>query len=92
MAFAIAFKPETMDGTQYDECIRRLEAAGAGAPAGRLYHACHGSGSQLRVFDIWESMEAFERFGSTLKPILQEIGVDPGPPEITPVHKVLTAG
>ncbi|PYQ56292.1 MAG: hypothetical protein DMF53_25860 [Acidobacteria bacterium] len=70
MAFAIAFRPETMDGAQYDECIRRLEAAGAGAPAGRLYHACHGSGSQLRVFDIWESMEAFERFGSTLKPIL----------------------
>jgi hypothetical protein len=89
MAFAIAFKPETMDGAQYDECIRRLEAAGAGAPAGRIYHACHGSGSQLRVFDIWESMEAFERFGSTLKPILQGIGVDPGPPEITPVHNVL---
>ena len=28
-------------------------------------------------------------FGSTLKPILQAIGVDPGAPEITPVHKVL---
>src|SRR3954465_11806742 len=32
MAFGIAFRPETMDGAQYDECIRRLEAAGAGAP------------------------------------------------------------
>lgn len=44
------------------------------------------------MFDVWESMEAFERFGSTLKPILQEIGVDPGPPEITPMHNFLTAG
>jgi hypothetical protein len=44
------------------------------------------------VFDVWESMEAFERFGATLQPILQEIGVDPGAPEITPVHNVLAAG
>src|SRR5215467_7262322 len=90
MAFAFAFKPAAMDGDQYDECIRRLEAAGAGAPAGRLYHACHGSGNQLRVFDVWESMESFERFGATLGPILQELGVDPGSQEITPVHNSLT--
>ena len=92
MAFAFVFKPAMMDETQYDECIRRLEAAGAGAPPGRLYHTCHGSGSQLRVFDVWESMEAFERFGSTLGPILQEIGVDPGAPEITPIHNIVAPG
>ena len=89
MAFAIAFKPASMDQAKYDECIRRLEAAGASAPAGRLYHVCHGPGSQLRVFDVWESMEAFESFGSTLMPILQALGVDPGAPEITPVHNAL---
>jgi len=89
MAFAIAFKPAAMDGAQYDECIRRLEAAGAGAPEGRLYHACHGTGNQLRVFDIWDSMEAFQAFGPTLGPILQAIGVDPGSPEISPIHNVV---
>jgi cyclopropane fatty-acyl-phospholipid synthase-like methyltransferase len=78
MAFAIAFRPATMDGAQYDECIRRLEAAGAEAPAGRLYHACHGSGGQLRVFDVWESMEAFERFGSTLSPSFRRSASIPG--------------
>ncbi len=89
MAFAIAFKPVGMDVARYDECIRRLEAAGAGAPAGRLYHACHGSGDQLLVFDVWDSMETFQAFGPTLGPILQALGVDPGTPEITPVHNVM---
>ncbi|HEY7215261.1 MAG TPA: hypothetical protein VIC28_11560 [Thermoanaerobaculia bacterium] len=89
MAFAISFKPASMDAQRYDETIRRLEAAGAGAPAGRLYHACHGEGSDLRVVDIWESMETFETFGQTLMPILQEIGIDPGQPEIRPVHNTI---
>jgi hypothetical protein len=92
MAFAFSFKPAAMDSAQYDECIRQLEAAGAGAPAGRLYHACHGSGDQLRVFDVWESMEAFEQFGPTLGPILQALGVDPGTPEVTPIHNILVPG
>lgn len=89
MAFAIAFKPVSMDVRRYDETIRRLEAAGAGSPPGRLYHFCHGEGSDLRVIDIWESMETFEKFGQTLMPILQELGVDPGTPEIRPVHNTI---
>ena len=92
MAFAFSFEPVGMDVARYDECIRQLEAAGAGAPAGRLYHACYGSGDQLRVFDVWESMEAFQQFGPTLGPILQALGVDPGTPEITPIHNVLVPG
>jgi len=89
MAFAIAFKPASMNAAQYDETIRRLAAAGAGAPKGRLYHACHGEGSDLRVVDVWESMETFEKFGQTLMPILKEIGVDPGTPDIRPIHNVI---
>ena len=38
---------------------------------------------------IWGSAEAFERFGATLMPILQEIGVDPGQPRIDPVHNII---
>ncbi|HEX4966040.1 MAG TPA: hypothetical protein VF173_34840 [Thermoanaerobaculia bacterium] len=89
MAFAIAFRPAVMNAAQYDECIRQLQAAGASSPEGRLYHVCHGTGDQLRVLDVWESMETFQQFGATLGPILQQIGVDPGAPEITPVHNTL---
>lgn len=89
MAFAILFKPTPMDASRYDEVIRRLEAASVGAPQGRLYHVCHGEGSDLQVLDVWESMETFEKFGQTLMPILQEIGIDPGQPEIRPVHNTI---
>jgi hypothetical protein len=89
MALAITFTPVSMTAGQYDACIRSLEQAGAGAPRGRLYHACHRSGDQLRVFDVWESRESFERFAQTLMPILQQLGIDPGQPEITEIHNII---
>ncbi|HVT61505.1 MAG TPA: hypothetical protein VHR45_24300 [Thermoanaerobaculia bacterium] len=89
MALAFAFSPASMNAKQYDECIRQLAAAGAGAPAGRLYHACYGDGDKLRVFDIWESKEHFDRFGEILKPILERLGVDPGQPDVQTVHRVI---
>jgi hypothetical protein len=92
MAFAISFKPASMDSGKYHETLRRLEAAGAGSPAGRLFHICHGESGDLRVVDIWESMETFEKFGQTLMPILQELGVDPGTPEIRPIHNTINGG
>jgi hypothetical protein len=78
-----------MNAQQYDEAIRRLQAAGAGSPPGRLHHVCFGEGNNLKVVDIWESQEAFERFGQTLMPIMQEIGLDPGQPQVAPVHNVI---
>jgi hypothetical protein len=89
MAIAMYVNPASMTATQYDDAIRRLDAAGAGKPAGRLYHACFGSGDKLQVFDIWESQQAFDKFGETLMPILQEIGVDPGQTMIEPVHNLI---
>jgi hypothetical protein len=86
MALAIIFRPVSMTAAQYDDVIRRLELAGAGSPPGRTYHACFGSGQKLAVFDVWESQEAFDAFGRTLMPILGEVGVDPGLPEVAPLH------
>ncbi len=73
----------------YDEVIRRLEAAGAGAPAGRSYHAAMESGDLINVFDIWDSMESFEAFGATLVPILGELGTGPAEPMVLPVRNVI---
>ncbi|HXO19728.1 MAG TPA: hypothetical protein VOA87_07360 [Thermoanaerobaculia bacterium] len=89
MALAFLFSPASMNASQYDDCISRLEKAGAGNPKGRLFHACYGAGDKLRVFDIWESKEAFESFGPTLGPILQQLGVDPGQPEVSEVHHIV---
>ena len=90
MALGFYFAPTSMSSQQYDACISKLEAAGAGRPAGRLYHACFGASDKLAVFDVWDSQESFDRFGQVLMPILKEIGVDPGQPQVMPIHNVIT--
>jgi len=89
MAFVVRFTPKEMSTTKYDEVIRRLKAAGAGAPKGRLYHVAFGDRNELRVSDIWDTRENFDAFGATLMPILQELGVDPGAPEFIDAHNVI---
>ncbi len=89
MAIAVVFTPPSMTTRQYDEVIQKLESADAGKPAGRLHHFCYGSAHQLRVFDIWDSPESFEAFGKTLRPVLSEVGLDPGAPAIMEVHHTI---
>ena len=89
MALGMYFSPAAMSARQYDECIKKLEAAGVGQPKGRLYHAAFGTSDKLAVFDVWTSQAAFDKFGKTLMPILQQLGIDPGQPAVMPVHKVI---
>jgi hypothetical protein len=90
MAISIYVNPASLTAAQYDDIGGRLDAAGAGKPAGRLYHACFGSGDKLQVFEIWESQQASDKFrDETLVPILQEIGLDPGQLMVEPVHNLI---
>ena len=89
MAIGIYFSPAAMSAAKYDECIKLLKKAGAGNPAGRSYHAAFGPTDKLMVFDVWTSQAAFDKFGKTLMPILQQLGIDPGQPSVMPVHKVI---
>jgi len=89
VAIGIYFSPVSMNSQQYDTCIRKLGENGAGAPAGRLYHACFGTGDKLAVFDVWDSQQSFDRFGQTLMPILKQIGIDPGQPQVMPIHNII---
>ena len=89
MAIAIYFHPEAMSATQYDEIMTRLEAAGSAKPKGRSHHSTFGPDDHLMVYDIWDSQEDFDAFGQTLMPILAEFGVDPGQPDVMPVHSVV---
>ena len=89
MAIGIYFAVKNMPAERYDEVIRTLDAAGAGAPAGRSYHCAFSSQEGLHVFDVWDSQAGFDRFGQTLMPILGELGVDPGQPVIADVHNII---
>jgi hypothetical protein len=89
MPFVVRFVPENMSSQQYDEVIKRLDAAGAGSPQGRLFHVAFGPLDALRVADIWDTQENFDRFGQTLMPILQDAGVDPGTPDLIETHNII---
>ena len=89
MAIGIYFSPAAMSAAKYDECIKLLKKAGVGNPAGRSYHAAFGPKDKLMVFDVWTSQAAFDKFGKTLMPICQQLGIDPGQPAVMPVHKVI---
>jgi hypothetical protein len=92
MAIGVYFSPAAMTAEKYDECIKLLKKAGAGNPAGRSYHAAFGPKEKLMVFDVWTSQGAFDKFGKTLMPIMQQVGVDPGKPTVMPMHKVILPG
>jgi hypothetical protein len=89
MAIGMYFGEGDFPADKYDEAIGRLEAAGAGAPQGRSYHVALEVDGKIKVFDVWESQEAFDAFGATLMPILTELGVDPGAPAVMAVHNVI---
>ena len=89
MALGFYFSPAGFTPEIYDDTIKQLEAAGAGAPDGRTLHVALDVGGAIHVFDIWESQEQFEVFGATLMPIMGAAGVDPGEPMVASVHSVL---
>jgi hypothetical protein len=89
MAIGMYFTPSSFTPERYDDAIKRLDDAGAAAPSGRLYHVALEADGLIQVFDVWDSEESFQAFGATLVPILAELGVDPGQPQISPVHNVI---
>jgi hypothetical protein len=89
VALGFYFTPTGFTKQRYDDSLKRLEEAGAGAPAGRLFHFALETDGEIQVFDVWDSQESFEAFGATLVPILSEFGVDPGQPQVSPVHNMI---
>ena len=90
MAISAHFRHRGFTPANYDEAIRRLDAAGEGHPAGRLHHVAVDVDGEIEVFDIWESPEALQKWGPEgFVPILIELGVELHPPTIHPIHNVI---
>ena len=90
MALGIYFVHEGFTPEKYNSAIKKLEAAGAGSPKGRTYHcALESNEREIQVFDIWESQADFDAFGTTLVPILAELGVELKEPMVATVHNVI---
>ena len=89
MSVLIRFAPAFLTAEQYDESVRRLEAAGYFPPDGLDYHVCFGTTGSLKVSEIWDSIEQLEAFRARLMPILADVGIEPGVPEILEIHNVV---
>ncbi|HAH26082.1 MAG TPA: hypothetical protein DCL77_20365 [Prolixibacteraceae bacterium] len=82
----IQFNFPGMTERQYDQVWDEIRRAGHPSPAGLVHHICSFRDNNCLIFDVWESREAFDRFGKVLMPILYKLGVDEVNPKITPVH------
>jgi hypothetical protein len=89
MSVLARFTPTSVTAEKYDESIRRLEEGGDWPADGLEYHVCFGPDDNIRVSEIWDSHEQFEAFGERLMPILADMGIEPGEPELLEVHNII---
>jgi len=72
------------DHRSYDEVIARMgfTPEGPGEPGG-LFHWVATTDDGIRVTDVWQTREIFDKFAAEkIGPITAEVGV-PGPPKVT---------
>ena len=91
MSIVVRFAPPSpASAAQYDETIRRLEGDGGDFPPDGLeYHIAFLVDGGIRVSEIWDSREKWEAFGERLMPILADVGIEPGTPEVFEVHNII---
>jgi hypothetical protein len=85
----IRFAPPSLTAEQYDEVVRRLTETGVFPADGLDYEICFGSEGNLKVSQVWDTQEQLDAFGRQLMPILADVGVTPGEPEVVAVHNII---
>jgi hypothetical protein len=96
MAMAVAVQLDFPGATleQYDQVIKKMGLkAGGQVPPGAISHWVAKTNDGIRVTDVWESKEQFERFSKEqIGPHTAEAGI--AAPRITffEVHNYLTKG
>ncbi len=93
MAVAMFMTWEGVTLAQYEE-VRRITNFEGDHPRGGIFHSASHDGVNLRVFDVWESAEAFQAFtDARLMPAVQQLGLTTPPRvEIFPQHNMFTPG
>ena len=82
MSVLARFSPPSMTAEKYDELVSLLYSKGVHPAEGLELEVCYGSGDQMKVSVLFDTIEQLEAFGNKIKPLFEEIGFDPGEPEI----------
>ncbi|MEV5974751.1 hypothetical protein [Streptomyces sp. NPDC051921] len=97
MAIVAVFEMPGMTQAQYEESAARVTGgrgtvtSSADWPVpGLISHTSAPTPDGWLVVDVWESEEAFQRFGEIIIPILHELGVPEVKPKVHSVHTVVT--
>lgn len=90
MALGVYFAVKGMTAEKFAAVHEQLAAIGQANPPGRSFHVGFHVGEGIHVFDVWDSQEAFGAFGQHLMPILAEMEIDPGEPQIGEIELMTT--
>ena len=97
MPLVAVFQSPTLTQAKYEESVLKLTNGRSRmtTPAdwpvpGLLAHVAGQGANGFRVVDVWESENAFRRFGEKLMPILKAAGVE-GQPEVYQAHTFVSA-
>ncbi|TDD97953.1 hypothetical protein [Flavobacterium cellulosilyticum] len=82
----VQFDFPEMTAKQFDKIWQDIRVKGHGNPSGLEHHAAAISEKGMKIIDVWESEDKFNKFGNTLMPILAQNGIIPAKPVILPLH------
>ena len=86
MAVAVLFEFPKDSLAKYDKVLE-LEPRTKDQPARSSHVAFEMPGGGFGVLDVWDSEEAFGKFGEILMPAIEQAGIDTSAqPKIYPVH------
>jgi hypothetical protein len=79
VAIEMRFPNATLD--QYNQILGKMGLEpGGGTPPGAIFHWCAQDGDGLRIVDVWESREVFDRFAQEqIGPYSAEAGIEDEP-------------
>jgi hypothetical protein len=92
VAIEMEFAGATLD--QYDQVIEKMgfTPRGEGAPEA-LFHWVAETDGGIKVVDVWQSREAFDRFAEEqIGPYTAEVGIQPPSMTFHELHSYLTSG
>ena len=92
VAVVMDFKDATLD--EYDQVIEKMGLTDGSTPTGAISHWVAKTDDGIRVVDVWETKEVFDRFAQEqIGPYTREAGFNEEPEmRFYDVHNHLTPG